>query len=139
MDEAQFRRILEEFHGHREEIHEEFRAQREEIHDGFRVQRQEIREEFEASREQWRAEFEASRAEWRAEFVASQEEQRKRFAAIDAGMANDRDVARKMLLELKEGREVLADIRHGIQSATAGLHHVLDELRREDGPSPSSA
>jgi hypothetical protein len=44
-----------------------------------------------------------------------------------------------MVLELRDGREILHDIRHGIQANTAGLLRVLDELRRGDDPSPAGA
>jgi succinate dehydrogenase/fumarate reductase flavoprotein subunit len=67
-----------------------------------------------------------------------------------ARFQNSQAVMREMLLELREGREVLqqlktemkaefADIRDAIRANTEGLLRVLDELRREDGPSAAGA
>jgi hypothetical protein len=98
-----------------------------------------ILEEFRAHREEIRREFEASNRKWEAGFAATREEQRRHFAAIEARMANDRELTRQMLIELREGREVWADIRHGIQTSIEGLMDILAELRRGDGPSPASA
>jgi hypothetical protein len=62
-----------------------------------------------------------------------------------ARFQGSQQVMREMLLELREGREVLKgiqagmkDLRHGIQASTERLLRVLDELRR-DGPSAAGA
>ena len=49
-------------------------------------------------------------------------------------MQNDKQVTRRMVLELREQTVRLHDLRHGIQANTEGLLRVFDELRREDGP-----
>ena len=67
-----------------------------------------------------------------------------------ARFQNSQSVMREMVLELREGRETLRemriemkadhkDIRDGIRACTEGLLRVLDELRRDDGPSPAGA
>jgi len=67
-----------------------------------------------------------------------------------ARFQNSQAVMREMVLELREGREVLQqmkaemkaefkDIRDGIRANTEGLLRILDELRREDGPSAAGA
>jgi hypothetical protein len=67
-----------------------------------------------------------------------------------ARFQNSQAVLREMVLELREGREVLQqmkaemkaefkDIRDGIRANTEGLLRILDELRREDGPSAAGA
>jgi hypothetical protein len=71
-------------------------------------------------------------AEWRAQVAADASEQKRRFDAIDAAMENDKRVTRDMLLELREGRAMLRDLRHGIRSNTEGLLRVLDRLDRND-------
>jgi predicted phage gp36 major capsid-like protein len=81
-----------------------------------------------------RAELQALHAEQRA----LRADQQRRFDAIDAALANDKRVTREILLELRQGREMLRDIQHGIRSNTDGLLRVLDELRREDGPSAAA-
>jgi hypothetical protein len=75
----------------------------------------------------------------RAELKALREDQKRRFDAMDAAMENDRRVTRDIILELREGQAMLRDMRHGIQANTEGLLRVLDELRRNDGPSTASA
>jgi hypothetical protein len=50
-----------------------------------------------------------------------------------------RAVMRDLVLEVREGKESLRDIRHGIQANTEGLLRVLDELRRGDGPAAAGA
>jgi hypothetical protein len=108
------------------------------------------RREHEATRDQFRAEMEAKHKRWRAEldarhervldeFGVSRDEQRRGFGAVDAAIENDRQVTREMLLELRELMEIAIDVRHGIQSNTEGLLRVLDELRRDDGPSAAGA
>ena len=57
-----------------------------------------------------------------------------------------RAVTREMVLEMREGRgalgdmrDAIADMRDAIQANTAGLLRVLDEMRRDDGGSPAGA
>jgi hypothetical protein len=76
---------------------------------------------------------------WRAEFDASRAEQRRRFDRIDAAMENDKRVTRQIVLELEEARERDRDARDQMRAMTEGLLRVLDELRREDGPSAAGA
>jgi nucleoside-diphosphate-sugar epimerase len=94
----------------------------------------------------WRHEFEQTRREsdkrhdeWRAEHAAFLAEQKRRFDAIDAAMENDKRVTREMVIELRERTALITDVRHGIQANTEGLLRVLDEMRRNDGPSPAGA
>jgi predicted nucleic acid-binding Zn-ribbon protein len=63
-----------------------------------------------------------------------------------ARFQNSQAVMREMLLELRDGREILGqikaelkDIGDGIRANTEGLLRVLAELRREDGPSAAGA
>jgi hypothetical protein len=74
-------------------------------------------------------------AEIREELRLNREEHGRNQARFESS----RSVMREMVLELREGRALLADIRHGIQANTEGLLRVVDELRREDGPSPAGA
>ncbi|MGH2763833.1 MAG: hypothetical protein ACRDLD_14840 [Thermoleophilaceae bacterium] len=78
----------------------------------------------------------------REEHRLNREEHRRNQARF----ANSQAVMREMLLEQREGREILneikaelKDIGHGIRANTEGLLHVLAELRREDGPSAAGA
>ena len=66
----------------------------------------------------------------REEHRLNREEHRLNRAAVQ-GM---REVAREVVLELREHRELLRDVRHGIQAQTESLMYVLDELRRRHGP-----
>jgi hypothetical protein len=75
----------------------------------------------------------------RIELRALREDQKRRFDAIDVAIENDRRVTREMLLELREGRAMLRDMRRGIQANTEGLLRVLDEFRRDDGPAAAGA
>jgi hypothetical protein len=108
----------------------------------FAEMMEEIREEHRLHREELRAMREATVRDHErhsAAIGAMREEQKRRFARIDQAMENDRLVTREMLLELRDGRRALADIRHAIQSSVKGLLRVLDEMRRDDGPSPAGA
>ena len=87
---------------------------------------EQIREEVRLNREEHRLNREEHRDEHRLNRLEHQRNQ--------ARFETSRAVMREMVLELREGREILADIRHGIQSNTEGLLRVLDELRRNDGP-----
>ena len=87
----------------------------------------EIRQELRLNREEHRLN--------REEHRLNREEHRRNQARFESTRA----VMREMLLELREGREILTDIRYGIQANTEGLLRVLDELRRSDGPSAAGA
>ena len=71
----------------------------------------------------------------REEHRLNREEHRRNQARF----ANSQAVMREMVVELREGREILKDIHDGIRANTRGLLQVLDELRREDGESPAGA
>jgi hypothetical protein len=71
----------------------------------------------------------------REEHRLNREEHRRNQARF----ANSQAVMREMVVELREGREILKDIQDGIRANTRGLLQVLDELRREDGESPAGA
>ena len=77
--------------------------------------------------------------EHRAELQALRADQKRRFDAIDSAMENDRRVTREIILELREGRAILRDMRHGIQANTEGLLRVLDEFRRDGGSAAAGA
>jgi hypothetical protein len=71
----------------------------------------------------------------REEHRLNREEHRLNRAFIES----TRQVLRELVLEVRENREALKDIRHGIQAQTDGLMHVLDELRRRDDPGGATA
>jgi hypothetical protein len=71
----------------------------------------------------------------REEHRLNREEHRRNQARFQSSQA----VMREMVLELREGREILKDIQDGIRANTEGLLRVLDELRRNDGPSAAGA
>ncbi len=101
-----------------------------------------MREEHRLHREELRrrdAELVQRAEQYRTELRALREDQKRRFDAIDTAMENDRRVTREIVLELREGQALLRDMRHGIQTTTEGLHRVLDEFRRGDGPSAANA
>ena len=75
----------------------------------------------------------------RAELAAMREDQKRRFDAIDVAMEHDKRVTRELVLDLREQTAMLRDLRHGIQAYTHGLLRILDEFRRNDGPSPAGA
>jgi hypothetical protein len=102
------------------------------------VRRREFREFMDTIHEEHRLHREEL-ARHRVEFGEHREEQRRRFDAIDAAIENDRRMTREILMELREGREMLRDMRHGIQATTEGLLRVLDEFRRGDGPAGAGA
>lgn len=96
--------------------------------------------------ERWLTEFEQYRAEWRAQveadrraFEASQAAEKRRFDALDAGMENDKRITRETVIELRQQTSMLRDLQHRMRSTTEGLLRVLDEFRRNDGPSPAGA
>jgi paraquat-inducible protein B len=71
----------------------------------------------------------------REEHRLNREEHRRNQARFQSGQ----QVMRQMVVELREGRAILRDIQDGIRANTEGLLRVLDELRREDGPSAAGA
>ena len=75
----------------------------------------------------------------REELRVLREDQKRRFNAIDAAMENDKRMTREIILELRAARKRDRDMRHGIQATTEGLLRVLDEFRRNDGPSAAGA
>jgi hypothetical protein len=113
-------------------MYEQFRKEHEQTRDQFRA-------EMKAKHERWRAELDARYEKILDEFGVSRQEQRRGFGAVNAAIENDRQVTRQMLLQLQELMDIAIDTRHGIQSNTEGLLRVLDELRREDGPSAAGA
>ena len=94
----------------------------------------EIERERRGDHERWLAEWRARVAAEDAADLQRDAEHRRRFGELDAAMENDKQVARRMVLELREQTVRLHDLGHGIQVHTEGLLRVLDELRREDGP-----
>ncbi len=57
----------------------------------------------------------------------------REFKLTRAAVENNTQVTREILIELREHRPILEHIDHGVQSNTAGLMHVLDELRNGRG------
>ena len=112
-----------------------------------------IRKDLQDRHDEWYAAFESARDDSQVRYadlvayherlIAEFEELRKghgrRFDRIDMAMESDRRVNREMLLELRDIMDITRDIRHGIQSSIEGLLRVLDEFRRDDGPSPAGA
>jgi hypothetical protein len=78
-------------------------------------------------------------ADWQAKHAAFLADQKRRFDRIDAAMENDKRVTREMILELREGREHDRDMRDEMRAQREGLLRVLDEFRRNDGPSAAGA
>ena len=104
------------------------------------------REEFEQTRreaaqrhDERQAESDRRHAEWQVEHAAFVAEQKRRFDRIDAAMENDKRVTREMILELREGREHDRDMRGEMRAQREGLLRILDEMRRNDGPSAAEA
>jgi hypothetical protein len=88
---------------------------------------------------EWLRTFDADQAERRKGDAERAREQKRRFDAIDAAMENDKRVTRDMILELREGRERDRDLREEMRAQREGLLRMLDEMRRDDGPSPAGA
>jgi hypothetical protein len=113
------------------EMYEEFVKEHEKTRDAFRAQQR-------AEEERQRAELDARFGKIADAIDITREEQRRGFGGVTSDMNNSRQTTREMLLKLdKLGRD-LDDIQFGIRANTAGLLHVLDELRREDGPSAAA-
>jgi hypothetical protein len=116
----------------------EFREMMDRIGEEHRLHREHLLRWAEEGRRR-DAELRQRAEQQRVELRALRDDQKRRFDAIDAAMENDRRVTREILLELREGRAMLRDMRHGIQANTEGLLRVLDEFRRDDGPAAAGA
>jgi DNA repair exonuclease SbcCD ATPase subunit len=121
------------------ERYEQFRREYELAHEQMRAERH-------AERERCLAELDVRYERLVGELDASREEQGREFASVAGGLANGRQVMREILLEIRDDRKALArlrsdlaDIGDGVRANTHGLLRVLDELRREDGPSAAGA
>jgi hypothetical protein len=114
------------------EMYEEFVKEHEKTREAFRAQ-------VHAQHECWRKELDERFGKIPAEFDVTRRDQERGLGRVTAAIENDRQVTREMLEELRDHREFLIDIRHGIRSNTEGLLHVLDELRRENGDEPAGA
>ena len=75
----------------------------------------------------------------RAELAALRADQKRRFDAVDAALENDKRVTREIVLELQEARERDREQRDEMRAQREGLLRILDEFRRNDGPSPAGA
>ena len=100
---------------------------------------EEIRRERREDYDRWLAEWHARVAAEDAADRRRDAEQRRRFGDIDAALENDKRVTRDMIIDLREQTAILRDARQGIQANTEGLLRILDEMRRNDGPSPAGA
>jgi hypothetical protein len=100
---------------------------------------EETRRENARRHDEWLRQFEKSEQDWRAKHAAFLVEQKRRFDAIDAAMENDKRVTREMILELREGREHDRAMRDEMRAQRERLFQVLDEFRRNDGPSAAGA
>ncbi len=100
---------------------------------------EETRRQSDRRHEDWVREFEDDQAERRERHAEFLVEQKRRFDAIDAAMENDKRVTREMILELREGRDRDRDLRDEMRAQREGLLRMLDEMRRDDGPSPAGA
>ena len=95
----------------------------------FREIRDQILEELRAGSAEARADLEGTRQRLLAELRASRAEQRRATSAHETAIADDRAVTREMLLDMREGREQLIDIRHGIQATQpADARPVADRV-----------
>jgi septal ring factor EnvC (AmiA/AmiB activator) len=73
------------------------------------------------------------------ELRAQRADHKHRFDRIDAALENDKRVTREIVLELQEARERDRDQRDEMRAQREGLLRILDEFRRNDGPSPAGA
>jgi hypothetical protein len=97
-----------------EEISETLRQMRGESADGFAGMRRENAEGF---------------AGMRGELAEMRRESQQGSADVRGSIHNLQQVNREILLELRDHRDILGRIDHGVQANTEGLMHVLDELR----------
>ena len=112
----------------------------------WRAEFERTRRESDLRHAEWLRQFEKEcrasdrrHAEWQVEHAAFVAEQKRRFDRIDAAMENDKRVTREMILELREGREHDRDMRGEMRAQREGLLRILDEMRRNDGPSAAEA
>ena len=137
-----WRRWREEFEQTRREAaqrHDERQAESNRRHDERRAESNRRHAEWQAESNRRQAESDRRHAEWQVEHAAFVAEQKRRFDRIDAAMENDKRVTREMILELREGREHDRDMRGEMRAQREGLLRILDEMRRDDGPSPAGA
>ena len=113
-------------------MYEEFIKEHEKTRDAFRA-------EMRAKHERRREELDARFGKIADPIDITREEERPEFVGATADLNNSRQTTREMLLGLEKLREDLVDIQFGIRANTAGLLHVLAELRREDGEDPAGA
>ena len=78
-------------------------------------------------------------ADHERELRALRGDHKRRLDKIDAAMENDKRTTREILLELQEARERDRDQRDEMRAQREGLLRILDEMRRDDGPSPAGA
>jgi hypothetical protein len=110
---------------------EEMRAENRASAQDLRRWEHELRSWDEAARER--------SAEHQRELRGLRADHKHRFDKLDAAMENDRRTTREILLELKEARERDRDQRDQMGAQREGLLRILDELRRNDGPSAAGA
>jgi hypothetical protein len=137
-----WRRWREEFEQTRREAaqrHDERQAESNRRHDERRAESNRRHAEWQAESNRRQAESDRRHAEWQVEHAAFVAEQKRRFDRIDAAMENDKRVTREMILELREGREHDRDMRGEMRAQREGLLRILDEMRRNDGPSAAEA
>jgi hypothetical protein len=72
-------------------------------------------------------------AEMTEELRSQREDNRRDHELTRAAINNIQQVNREILLELRDHRPILERIDHGVHANTAGLMHVLDELRNGRG------
>jgi hypothetical protein len=119
--------------------HDERRAESNRRHDEWQAESNRRHAEWQAESNRRQAESDRRHAEWQVEHAAFVAEQKRRFDRIDAAMENDKRVTREMILELREGREHDRDMRGEMRAQREGLLRILDEMRRNDGPSAAEA
>jgi hypothetical protein len=137
-----WRRWREEFEQTRREAaqrHEERQAESNRRHAERRAESDRRHAEWKAESDRRKAESDRRHAEWQVEHAAFLAEQKRRFDRNDAAMENDKRVTREMILELREGREHDRDMRGEMRAQREGLLRILDEMRRNDGPSAAEA
>jgi hypothetical protein len=119
--------------------HDERRAESNRRHAEWQAESNRRHAEWQAESNRRQAESDRRHAEWQVEHAAFVAEQKRRFDRIDAAMENDKRVTREMILELREGREHDRDMRGEMRAQREGLLRILDEMRRNDGPSAAEA
>jgi len=110
---------------------EEMRAEQRASAEDLRRWEQELRRWDEAARKR--------AADHARDLRTLRADHQRRFDKIDTAFENDKRTTREILLELQEGREHDRDQRDEMRAQREGLLRILDELRRDDGPSPAGA